>query len=152
MGKEIVKQIPEVQRGSWRINPSRNTLRHIVIKLIKSNKENTHIHTHTQNNIQEKFHKLINWFKIETLQARMECRIYVKLWKGRIYNLQECSTQQNTHWDLVRKSKVFQKAEVKRIQHHETSFSTNVKGTSLSRKYKRRKRTTKINLKQFTKW
>ena len=53
MGKEIVKQVQKVQRGSCRINPSRNTLRHIVIRLIKSNKgkKKTHTHTHTHTNI-----------------------------------------------------------------------------------------------------
>ena len=35
MGKEIVSQVQEVQRDPGRINPRRNTLRHIVIKLTK---------------------------------------------------------------------------------------------------------------------
>ena len=35
MGKEIVNQVQEAQRVSGRINPRRNTLRHIVIKLTK---------------------------------------------------------------------------------------------------------------------
>ena len=35
MGKEIVNQIQEAQRVPYRINPRRNTLRHIVIKLTK---------------------------------------------------------------------------------------------------------------------
>ena len=35
MGKEIVNQVQEVQRPSGRINPRRNTPRHIVIKLTK---------------------------------------------------------------------------------------------------------------------
>ena len=35
MGKEIVNQVQEVQRFPGRINPRRNTLRHIVIKLTK---------------------------------------------------------------------------------------------------------------------
>ena len=41
MGKEIVTQVQEVQRVPYRINPRRNTLRHIVIKLAKiKDKEN----------------------------------------------------------------------------------------------------------------
>ena len=32
-GKEIVKQVQEVQRVPYRINPRRNTPRHILIKL-----------------------------------------------------------------------------------------------------------------------
>ena len=35
MGKEIVNQVQEAQRVSGRINPRRNTLRHMVIKLTK---------------------------------------------------------------------------------------------------------------------
>ena len=40
MGKEIATQVQEVQRVPYRINPRRNRLRHIVIKLAKiKNKE-----------------------------------------------------------------------------------------------------------------
>ena len=35
MGKEIATQVQEVQRVPGRINPKRNTPRHIVIKLTK---------------------------------------------------------------------------------------------------------------------
>ena len=35
MGKEIATHVQEVQRVPYRINPRRNTLRHIVIKLAK---------------------------------------------------------------------------------------------------------------------
>ena len=35
MGKETVTQVQEAQRVPGRINPRRNTLRHIVIKLTK---------------------------------------------------------------------------------------------------------------------
>ena len=37
MGKEIATQVQEVQRVPGRINPRRNTSRHIVIKLTKIN-------------------------------------------------------------------------------------------------------------------
>ena len=33
MGKEIVNQVQKAQRVPYRINPRRNTLRHILIKL-----------------------------------------------------------------------------------------------------------------------
>ena len=33
MGKEIVNQVQNAQRVPYRINPRRNTLRHILIKL-----------------------------------------------------------------------------------------------------------------------
>jgi len=35
VGKEIVNQVQEVQRVSYGINPMRNTLGHILIKLTK---------------------------------------------------------------------------------------------------------------------
>ena len=35
MGKEIVKQVQEEQRVPYKINPRRNTPRHILIKLAK---------------------------------------------------------------------------------------------------------------------
>ena len=35
MGKEIVNHVQEVQRVPYRINPRRNTPRHILIKLSK---------------------------------------------------------------------------------------------------------------------
>ena len=41
--------------------------------------------------------------------------------------------------------KLFRQAKAKRIQHHQTSFTTNAKETSLSGKHKRRKRPTKTN-------
>ena len=42
----------------------------------------------------------------------------------------------------MEKSKAFWQAKVKRIQHHQTSFTTNAKSTSLGRKHKSRKRPT----------
>ena len=42
MGKEIFNQVQEAQRVPGRINPRRNTQRHIVIKLTK-NKERYNI-------------------------------------------------------------------------------------------------------------
>ena len=36
MGKEIVNQAQEVQRVPYRLNPRRNTLRHILIKLTET--------------------------------------------------------------------------------------------------------------------
>ena len=43
----------------------------------------------------------------------------------------------------MEKKKVFRQTKVKRIQCHQTSFITNVKGTCIVKKYKRRKRSTK---------
>ena len=40
MGKEIITQVHETQRDTNRINPRRNTPRHILIKLTKPNTKN----------------------------------------------------------------------------------------------------------------
>ena len=48
--------------------------------------------------------------------------------------------------------KLYRQAKAKKIQLHQTSFTTNVKVTSLGRKHKRRKRPTITNPKQLTKW
>jgi len=42
----------------------------------------------------------------------------------------------------MEKSKAFQTRKVKRIQYHQISFTADTKGTSLGRKYKRRRRST----------
>ena len=42
-----------------------------------------------------------------------------------------------------RNQKLFRQAKVKRIQYHQTNFTTNIKGTYTDNKYKRRKRSTK---------
>ena len=43
----------------------------------------------------------------ETLQARRECRIYAKYWKGKTYN-QDDGTLQGSHLKLTENSKAFQ--------------------------------------------
>ena len=64
MGKEIVNQVQEAQRGPGRINPRRNTPRHIVIKLTKiKDKDKINIERNTgkmTNNIQGKSHQAIS--------------------------------------------------------------------------------------------
>ena len=42
MGKEIVNQVQEAQRVPYRINPRRNTPRHILIKLSKPKGKETY--------------------------------------------------------------------------------------------------------------
>ena len=47
--------------------------------------------------------------------------------------------------------KLFREAKVKRIQYHQTKFTTNVKGTYIVKKYNRRKKIYKSNPKQLRK-
>ena len=46
---------------------------------------------------------------------------------------------------------LFRQAKVKRTQYHQTSFTTNVNGTYIVKKYNRRKKIYKINPKQLRK-
>ena len=89
MGKEIVNQVQEAQRVSGRINPRRNTPRHIQIKLtkiqdrdkiLKATREKSQI-TYKGTPI-----RLSADFSIETLQARREWHDIFKVVKGK--NLQ----------------------------------------------------------------
>ena len=75
MGKEIVNQVQEAQRVPYRLNPRRNTSRHILIKLteikhkeriLKAAKEKQQI-TYKGKPIQ-----LTADLSAETLQARRE--------------------------------------------------------------------------------
>ena len=62
MGKETVNHVQEAQRVPGRINPRRNTPRHIVIKLVKIKDKNIKSNkgeaTRGISNIQEKPHML----------------------------------------------------------------------------------------------
>ena len=89
MGKEIATQVQEVQRVPYRINPRRNTPRHIVIKvakikdkekLLKAAKEKRQI-TYKGTPI-----RLTADFSAETLQARRVWHDILKMMKGK--NLQ----------------------------------------------------------------
>ena len=82
-------------------------------------------------------------FSAETWRPEESVTIYLKCWKGRTYN-QEYSTQQGSHSDLRKKWKALQTRTAKRIQHHQTSFTTNAKGTYLGRKEKATTRNKKI--------
>ena len=90
MGKEIAIQVQEAQRVPYRINPRRNTPRHIVIKLakikdkeklLKAAREKWQI-TYTGTPI-----RLTADFSAETLQARREWHEILKVMKGK--NLQQ---------------------------------------------------------------
>ena len=81
IGKEIATQVQEAQRVPYRINPRRNTPRHIVIKLakfkdkeklLKATREKQQI-TYTGTPI-----RLTADFSAETLQARRDGMIYLK--------------------------------------------------------------------------
>ena len=139
MGKEIATQVQEVQRVPGRINPRRNMPRQIVIKLTKI-KDKEKLLKATREKQQITYKGTPIWltadFSAETLQARREWHDIFKVMKGK-----------NLQLRLLYPAKISFRfdREAKRIQHHQTSSTTNAKGTSLSGKHKRRKGPTKTN-------
>ena len=142
MGKEIVNQVQETQRIPYRINRRRNTPRHILIKLSKIKyKEKILKAAREKQQITYKGIpiRLTADLSAETLHARREWQDIFKVMKGK--NLQpRLLYPARISFRFDREIKTFtDKRKLKRIQHHQTSFTTNAKGTSLGRKHKRRK-------------
>ena len=142
MGQEIVNQVQEAQRVPGRIKPRRNTLRHIVIKLtkikdkykmLKASREEGQI---TQGDL-----------STEMLQGRREWHEIFKVMKGK--NLQPRTLYlARLPLRFDREIKSFPDKQ-KRIQHHQTSFTENAKGTSLGGNTREGKDLQKINPKQL---
>ena len=89
MGKQITTQVQEAQRVPYRINPRRNTPRHIAIKLAKNkNKEKVLKAAREKGQITYKGTpiRLTADFSAETLQARREWHDILKVMKWK--NLQ----------------------------------------------------------------
>ena len=154
MEKEIVNQIQEAQRVTYRINPRRNTARHILINLRKTKHKKRMLKATMEK--QQVTYKgkpihLTADLSAETLQARREWQDIFKVLKGK--NLQlELLYQARFSFKTDGEIKSFSDKRKLRIQYHQTSFTTNVKGTYIVKKYKRRKKRYKINPKQLRKW
>ena len=89
MGKEPLTQIQEAQRVPYKINPRRNTLRHILIKLTKiKDKEKILKAAREKKQVTYKgtLIRLSADFSAETLQARREWHDILNVMKGK--NLQ----------------------------------------------------------------
>ena len=110
MEKEIVNQVQEVQRVPYRVNPRRNTLRHILIKLTKTKHKERILKAEREK--QQVTYKgnpihLTADLSAETLQARRKWQDIFKVLKGK--NLQpDYCTCQGTHSKLMEKYKAFQ--------------------------------------------
>ena len=86
MGKEIVNQVQEAQRVPYRINPKRNTLRHILIKLSKIKyKEKILKAAREKQQITYKGIpiRLTTELSAETLQTRRKWQDILKVMKGK---------------------------------------------------------------------
>ena len=141
MGKETVNQVLEAQRVPYRINPKRNTPRHILIKLSKIKyKENKLKAAREKQQITHKGIpiRLTADLSEETLQARREWQDIFKVIKEK--NLQpRLLYPARISFRFDGEIKTFTDKQKLRVQHHKTSFTTNAKGTSLCKKHKRRK-------------
>ena len=105
MGKEIVNQVQEAQRVTYRMNPRRNTPRHILIKLskIKCKEKILKAARGKQQIIYKGIPiRLTAELSAETLQARREWQDIFKVIKEKTYN-QDYSTQQGSHSDSTKK-------------------------------------------------
>ena len=138
--KESVKS----KRHKYRINPRRNMPRHILIKLTKTkHKERVLKAAREKQQVTYKENPILLTAGVsaETLQARRE-------WQQKGKSTTKITVPgKDLIQNWLRNTKLFRQAKVKRIQYHQTSFTTNVKGTYIAKKYKRRKKIYKVNLK-----
>ena len=89
MKKEIVNQVQEVQRVPYKINPRRNTPRHILFKLTKTQHEERILKAAREKQrvtCKGNPTRLTADLSVETLQARREWQNVFKVLKGK--NLQ----------------------------------------------------------------
>ena len=152
MEKEIGNQVQEAQRVPYRINPRRNIPRHIQIKLTKTkHKERILKAAREKQQVTYKGNPicLTPDLLAETLQARREWQDIFKVLKGE--NLQpRLQYLARISFKIDGEIKSFSdKQKLKRIQYHQTSFTTNVKWIYIVKKYNRRKKIYKINPKQL---
>ena len=145
MGKEIVNQAQEVQRVPYRLMQG-ETHRDTLIKLteinhkeriLKAAREKQQV-TYKGNPIH-----LTADLSAETLQSRREWQDIFKVLKGK--NLQpRILYPARSSLKIYGKIKRFSDKQ-KRIQYHQTNFTTNVTGTYMIKKYKGREISTKSN-------
>ena len=99
MEKEIVNQVQEAQRVPYRINPKRNMPRHILIKLMETkHKERAWKAARKKKQVTYKGNPIC--LTADLCRPEGNGRIYLKYWKGKMYN-QDYSTQQGSHSKLM---------------------------------------------------
>ena len=155
MEKEIVNQVHEAQRILYRINPRRNMPRHILIKLtktkhkgriLKASREKQQV-TYKANPIY-----LTANLSAEILQARREWQDIFKVLKEKNLQPRLLYPERISFKTDGEIKKLFCQLNIREIQYHQTSFTTNVKGAYIVKKYKRGKEIYKINPKQLRQW
>ena len=105
MEKEIVSEVQEAQRVPYRINPRRNTPRHILIKVTKTKHKERILKAareKQQVTYKGKHIHLTADLSAETLQARREWQDIFKVLKGKNLQPNYC-TQQGSRSKLMEK-------------------------------------------------
>ena len=144
-----MKRKQSIKSKRHRINLRRNMPRHILIKLTKTKHKERMLKTardKRQVAYQVNPIRLAADLSAETLQSRREWKDIYKVLKGK--NLQpRLLYPAKISFKIDGEIKSFQTSKSQRIQYHQTSFTTNVKGTYIVKTYiyKRRKRSTKSN-------
>ena len=154
MGKERVNQVQEAQRVPNRRNPRRNTPRHIFIKLSRMKYKEKVLKAAREK--QEIPYlgipiKLTADLSAEILQDSRDWKDIFQVIKGKKPTTNVTVLSKNLIQIGRRKQKLHRQTKGRRIQHHQTVYITNDKGTSLSRKHKGNKRPPITNQKQLSK-
>ena len=105
MEKETVNQVQEAHRVPYRINARRNTPRHTLIKVTKTkHKERIFKAAGAKQQVTYKGNPihLTAIFQQKLCRPEGNGRIYLKYWKGKIYNQDYC-TWQGSHSKLMEK-------------------------------------------------
>ena len=139
MGMEIITQVQETQRVPNRINSRHNTPRHILIKLMKIKHKEQILKAAREK--QQITHKgipirITGDLSIEILQARREWQDVLKVMKEKTLQ-PRLLYPVRISFKYEGENKSFTQAKAERIQHHQTSSSTNAKGSSLDGKYRK---------------
>ena len=112
------------------INPKKTTQKHIAIKMGKTQDKERIVKAAREKAV--KLQGVSQRLSAETLQARREWHDMVKVVKGK--------NTTNTGKAFIqiwwRHQKLYRQAKAKTVHHHQTNFTKNVKGTSLSEKEK----------------
>ena len=134
--KRKVNQVQEAQRVPYRINPRRNTSRHLLIKLTKPKDKERILKVSREKQQVTHKGKLIHLpadLSAETPQARRESQDMFKVLKEKNLQPKLLYTARISIKIVEKNKKFFRQAKVKRIQYHQTSFTTNAKGTYIVR-------------------
>ena len=103
------------------------------------------------NNIQGNSHQVISWFLNRNSTSQKGMAGYIESDEREEPTTKDTPPSKTLLQVWWRNQKFSRQAKVKRIQYHQSSFTTKAKGTSSGRKHKRRERLTENKLKRIKK-